>query len=196
MTDPAPRVPQITDAERTADVQKMFAAMSGVTERKMDVTKQYVLKTFAQYPALTEPYLIFNRHLLSTSVLPVRLRQIAILRIAWMRAARYMWASHLRLSLECGLVAQDFEAIKAGPEASHWSTSERSIVRAVDQLCVQSDLDDANWQALSAHLDRRQIMDLLFTVGAYVLLGMTLNAMRVQREPELQELAKTYGSPG
>ena len=193
MTDPAQRIPQITEADRSDEVREMFAAMAGLSPDSID--HNHVLKTFAQYPALTQPFLQFNRHLLSTSLLPVRLRQIAILRVAWSRSARYMWASHLRMSLRLGLTREDFEAVKQGPAVAHWSDIERTILRAVDQLCERSDLDDQHWNALAAHLDRRQIMDFVFTVGAYILLTLAFNSMRIQREPELQALARQYGSP-
>jgi alkylhydroperoxidase family enzyme len=193
MPDPVPRIPQIAEAERTDEVRAMFAAIAGAGTD--DVEDHYVLKTFAQHPALTKPFLDFNLHLLTTSTLPVRLRQIAILRVAWEKRARYMWASHVRLSLRVGLVEADFEAAKLGLASPHWSDAERAIVRATDELMTRSDVDDAMWAELSAHLERKQIMDLLFTVGAYVLLALAFNAMRIQREPELIALAERYGSP-
>lgn len=194
MPDPAPRMPQITEAERTDEVRAMFAAIAGAGTA--DVEDHYVLKTFAQHPALTKPFLDFNLHLLTTSTLPVRLRQIAILRVAWVKRARYMWASHMRLSLGLGLTPEDFEAAKTGAAAPHWSGAEGVIIRATEQLMAQSDLDDASWEELSAHLSRQQIMDFLFTVGAYAALAMVFNATRIQREPDLIELAARYGSPG
>jgi len=193
MTDPAQRIPQITEAERDIEVRAMFDAMAGVGVSNID--NNHVLKTFAQYPALTQPFLEFNRHLLTASVLPVRLRQIAILRVAWTRKARYMWASHVRMSLRLDLTGEDFEAIKQGSPPTHWSEDERAIIRAADQLCERSDLDNEHWNALAACLDRRQMMDFIFTVGAYVLLALAFNAMRIQREPELVELARQFGSP-
>jgi 4-carboxymuconolactone decarboxylase len=192
-TDPAPRIPQITEAERTDDVRAMFAAMANVSTQNND--HNFVLKTLAQHPTLTQPFLAFNQHLLTTSKLPVRLRQIAILRVAWTKRCRYMWASHLRMSLRLGLGADDFAAVQS-PASPHWKNDERVILRSVDQMLERTDLDEANWKALGAILDRQAIMDLLFTVGAYVLLAIAFNAMRIQREPELIELAQRYGSPG
>ena len=61
---------------------------------------------------------------------------------------------------------------------------------------AHSDVDDACWEALSEVLDRQQIMDFLFTVGAYVLLAMAFNTMRIQRQPDLIELGERHGVPG
>jgi alkylhydroperoxidase family enzyme len=194
LSRPPPRVPQINRAEWNDAVRDVFAVFEGRRAWE-NGSENHVIKTFAQHPALTKPFLAFNRHLLDTSTVPVRRRQLAILRIAWTRRAEYMWASHMRLSLQLGLSPEDFEAVKAGPEASRWSEAERAVLRAVEQLRDHSDLDDEGWNALARHFDRHQMMDFLFTVGTYVLLALAFNAMRIELEPELQDLAHKHGSP-
>jgi 4-carboxymuconolactone decarboxylase len=154
-----------------------------------------VVKTFAQHPPLAIPFLTFNRYLLRGSSLPVRWRQIAILQVAWTRKARYMWASHLRTSLRLGLAPDDFAAIRQGPDSAHWSDPERLILQAVDELRDTSMLRDASWAALRRHLDETQLLDFLFTVGTYLSLAMVFNTLRIEREPELLELAQRHGSP-
>jgi len=194
MSHRPPRVPQITRAEWTDAVRDVFAVLEGRKVREIG-SENHVIKTFAQHPALAVPFLVFNRHLLRSSTVPVRLRQLAILRVAWTRRAEYMWASHVRFSLSLDLAPEDFEAVKIGPEAPRWSEAERAVLRAVEQLRDQSDLDDAAWDALARHFDRQQMMDFLFTVGAYMLLALAFNAMRIELETELQDLARRYGSP-
>jgi 4-carboxymuconolactone decarboxylase len=154
-----------------------------------------VVKTFAQHPPLAIPFLTFNRYLLRGSSLPVRLRQIAILQVAWTKKARYMWASHLRTSLRLGLLPADFAAIRQGPDSSHWSDVERLMLQTVDELRETSALHDASWAALRRHLDEPQVLDFLFTVGTYLSLAMVFNTLRIEREPELLELAQRHGSP-
>ncbi|MDB5968614.1 MAG: pcaC [Hydrocarboniphaga sp.] len=194
MTETALRIPLITEAQRnTGEVRAMFAAMDGVS--KLNNENNHALNTLAQHPALATPYLAFNKHLLTTTTLPLRLRQIAILRVGWLQHSRYIWTSHVGVSLRRGLEPEMFEPIKLGAGSEYWSHPERAVLRAVEQLRDRSDLDDATWAELSSHLDQRQIMDLLFTVGTYMLLALTYNAIRMQLEPELLEFAQQYGSP-
>ncbi len=191
--DPPQRIPRITGEERTEAVWEIIQIFSGPD--RLNVDENHVLNTLGQHPELAKPFLTFNRYLLMSSTLPVRLRQIAILRVCWIRKARYMWSSHLRTSLRNGLSGEDFEPVKAGPDSSYWNEQEQAVLAATDQLVVTSNLDDDSWKRLSAFLDRRQIMDFLFTVGTYVQLAMVLNAIRVEREPELLLLAEQYGAP-
>jgi hypothetical protein len=52
----------------------------------------------------------------------------------------------------------------------------------VDELAGGCNLSDRTWGTLAAYLDERQLMDLVFTVGAYVLLAMAFNTFGVEPE--------------
>jgi len=189
--DPHARIPPVAADQRTDDMRDIIALFAG--PGRINVDNNHVLTTFVQHPELARAYLSFNRYLLMSSTLPVRLRQIAIMRVAWLKKGRYVWASHLRTSLRNGLCAEDFPAIKEGASAPRWTGQERRILHAVDQLMACNDLDDATWASLAEFLETRQILDFLFTVGAYSLLSLVCNAIRIEREPELLALAGIHG---
>lgn len=191
--DPPARIGRIAPEQKTDDMRDTIALFAG--PGRINVDENHVLNTLVHHPDLARHFLLFNRYLLMSSTLPVRLRQIAIMRVAWISKARYVWSSHLRTSLRNGLSGEEFEPVKEGETSPYWNTEERIILRAADQATENSDLDDATWQALSGFLSQQQIMDFLFTVGAYALLGMACNALRIEREDALLELAERYGAP-
>lgn len=172
------------------DIISMFAGPG-----RINVDNNYVLTTFVHHPELARVYLTFNRYLLMSSTLPVRLRQIAIMRAAWLKKGRYVWSSHLRTSLRNGLSGDDFPPIKAGAQSSYWTDEEKHILHATEQMMENNDIDDATWACLSQFLETRQILDFLFTVGAYALLSVVCNAIRIEREPDLLKLVEIYGQP-
>ena len=192
--DPPARMPRIETDQKTEEIWEIIRLFAG--PGRLNVDENYVLNTFVHHPPLARQFLLFNRYLLMESTLPVRLRQIAIMRVAWLRNARYVWSSHLRTSLRNGLSGEDFDPIKTGAESDHWSLTEQVVLRATDQISATGDLDDVIWGALGQHLDRKQIMDFLFTVGAYTLLSQVCNALRIEREDDLIILAEQYGQPG
>jgi 4-carboxymuconolactone decarboxylase len=192
--DPPARIPQVPAEQRTDEMRDIIAMFAG--PGRINVDNNYVLTTFVQHPELARSYLSFNRYLLMSSTLPVRLRQIAIMRVAWIKKGRYVWASHLRTSLRNGLSGDDFPPIKDGEHSPHWTIEERHILHTTDQLMENTDLDDATWSLLAGFLETKQILDFLFTVGAYSLLSLVCNAIRIERESELLELVGIYGEPG
>jgi alkylhydroperoxidase family enzyme len=191
--DPAARIGRVQPEQKTDEMRDIISLFAG--PGRINVDENYVLNTLVHHPDLARHFLLFNRYLLMSSTLPVRLRQIAIMRVAWIKNARYVWSSHLRTSLRNGLSGEEFEPVKEGENSPYWNEQERLIVRATDQAVKNSDLDDATWRALSTFLDQRQVMDFLFTVGAYALLGMVCNSLRIEREDALLELAEKYGAP-
>lgn len=191
--DPPARLPRLRKEDISAEMTAIFELFSGSTD--LNIEDNHVFNTLAHHPILGNRYLTFNHYLLNDSTLPVRLRQIAILRLSWLKKAVYQWSSHLRTSLRNGLQPSDFDAVKAGAEDPHWNPDERSVLRATDYLLQHATLNNNNWTALSGFLGTQQILDFLFTVGTYQLLGGVLNSLRVEREEELLLLAERFGAP-
>ena len=194
MPDPAARMPKVTEEQWTDEVIEVFNVLTG-PGFNADNSRHHVVTTFAQHPAVATPFFRFNRQLLADNTMPIRLRQIVIMRTAWVRRCAYMWSSHLRMSVGLGLGREEFEAIKAGAESPYWSEFERTLVGAVDVLCDKSDMDQTTWDRLSAEFDHKQMLDLLFTVGCYTLVAMVMNALRIDREEDLIGFAEEYGAP-
>lgn len=191
--DPDPRIPRLEASERSEAAQRVIDVFS--LTGHINVESNHVLNTFAQHPPVAEPFLVFNRYLLKASTLPVRLRQIAIMRVAWKLEANYVWSSHLRTSLRAGLEDAVFDPVKVGASSPYWHQQERCVLEAVDQFLEQRDVDDTCWQALSGFLDQRQLLDFLFTLGAYMQLALVCKVLRIEREDALVELAERYGAP-
>jgi 4-carboxymuconolactone decarboxylase len=177
----------------TDEARAFLSRWSGGIFRNADVNP--VLLTFAHHPHLADAFSQFNIHLLRTSTLPVRQRQIAIMRTAWICKATYMWSSHLRTSIRCGLEPEVFGPIQVGASDPYFTEFERTLIRATEELVNERKVGDTNWQALTAEWNTRQMLDFLFTVGCYVAVAGVMRSTGVEREPELLELAGKYGAP-
>ena len=62
------------------------------------------------------------------------------------------------------------------------------MLRAVDELIGDAMVSDATWQTLAAEFDDQQLMDLVFTVGAYEVAGHGLPLLRggARRRPQAE----------
>ena len=191
--DPPPRMPPVEQDEFTDEIRAFMRQWVGGIFK--DADKNPVLMTFAHHPQLADAFSHFNVHLLSTSTLPVRERQIAILRTAWLCKATYMWSSHLNTSLRCGLEPEIFAPIQRGADDPYFTTFERNVLRATDELVRGHKIGDESWHALMAEWSKRQMLDFLFTVGGYVLTAGVMRSTGVQRLPHLRALAAQHGAP-
>jgi 4-carboxymuconolactone decarboxylase len=144
-----------------------------------------LLGIFCWHPALTKGWLVFNNHLFR-STLSSRVRELVTVRTAWLRHGEYEWAQHVKMARAAGLSDEEIEAISEGPDSKVWQPSDAALLRAVDELCAARYISDAVWEELSAHLNRKQLMDLVFTVGAYDLLAMAFHNFGLELDPGLE----------
>jgi 4-carboxymuconolactone decarboxylase len=191
--DPPPRMQPVRQEEMTGDMRAFLQKWTGGIFRQADSNP--VLLTFAHHPQLAELFSQLNIHLLSTSTLPVKQRQIAIMRLAWICKATYMWSSHLSTSMRSGLQPDMFRPIQVGADDPYFTQFERVVIRATEELVNDRKIGDASWHALMQEWNNQQMLDFLFTVGAYVTVAGVMRSAGVQRNPDLLELADKYGAP-
>ena len=141
-----------------------------------------VLKTMMHHMPLLEAWNPLAGHIMSTSSLPPRLREIVIMRVGWQTHSEYEWGQHVLMSESAGLTAEDHDRIREGAAAPGWSEEERSLIAATDELLSETMLSDEAWSDLKRCFTAQQILDAIFTVGQYNMLALALNSLGVQRE--------------
>ncbi len=191
--DPPARMPQVRSEDFTEETRAFFGQWTGGIFK--DADKNPVLRTFAHHPALANAFSPLNVHLLSANTLPVKQRQIAIMRTAWITGAVYMWSSHLGTSMSVGLSPEMYAPIQRGAQDPYFTPFERIVVLATEELVRDRFIGDANWQALMAEWDNRQMLDFMFTVGCYAMVAGAMKSTGAQRDADLIELAEKYGAP-
>ena len=150
-------------------------ALSAMTNAKAN----NALSTLAHHPALAKAFLRFNVHLLYSSTLPPRIRELAILRVAHRRECAYEWSHHVGMAKDEGITDEQIAALQRGEAADAF---DRTVITAVDELDERSRLSDQTWAELGEHLNDQQRMDFVFTVGCYTLLAMAFNTFGIQLE--------------
>ena len=89
------------------------------------------------------------------------------------------------LADEAGIDEQEIGRIADGPDAAGWSPRDAAMLRAVDELVADAMVSDATWAVLAETMDEQQLMDLVFTVGAYDLLAMAFRSFGVELDDDL-----------
>jgi alkylhydroperoxidase family enzyme len=143
------------------------------------------LGLLARHPELTRAFNTFNGHLLFATTLTARQRELAVLRVAVVRDARYEWAQHVVLAGDAGLTPDEVSRIREDVAAPGWVPLERAILRAVDELILDARISDETWGGLASELNDEQLMDLVFTVGCYDLLAMAFRSFGVPLDDDL-----------
>ena len=108
-----------------------------------------------------------------------------MLRVAARRGAEYEWQQHVRIARDADITDVEIERIAEGPHADGWSPVDAAMLQAVDELLADALISDATWAVLAEVLDRHQLMDLVFTVGANDLMAMAFKSFGVELDADL-----------
>jgi AhpD family alkylhydroperoxidase len=146
------------------------------------------LGTFARHPALARAFLTFNGHILMATTLTERQRELLVLRVAAVRKCNYEWAQHVFMARDVGLDDEEIARIALGPDAPLWSDLDAALLRAVDELVGGGAIGDETWAALARELDTQQLLDVIFTVGAYETLAWMMRSFDLAIDDDIAEL--------
>lgn len=166
------RIGNLPREEWTDPARDVFAFWGEPNAREAG-SRTNMTMVLANHPPLAIAYNTFGKHLLLTSTIAVRPRELIVLRTAWLQKCEYEWHYHVGYALTAGLTMAEIAAIRDGWESPVWDgkDEDRAVLRAVDELVDSSRIGDETWDLLGRHFDRQQLMDLVFTIGNYVMLG-------------------------
>ncbi len=173
-------MPPLDVAEVQGEAKKLLERVRG----KDGVPR--IFRTLVRHPKLLKRWMVFGNHILAKSTLPPRERELLILRIGWLCKAEYEFGQHVRIGRSAGLSDEEIERVGAGPDAPGWSSADATLLRAVDELHSDAFISDVTWQELAERYEVPQLMDVVFTVGQYNMLGMALNSLGVQPESPVE----------
>jgi 4-carboxymuconolactone decarboxylase len=139
---------------------------------------------FARHPDLLRAWMPFRNHVVRTSSLTGRQRELLILRNAHNTGARYEWDHHVVRGRAAGLTDDEIARVKSGPAAADWTDEEALLLTAADAMRAGQRFSPETWQALCQRFDDRQILDIIVTVGMYMLLSTVVNTGQVPMEDD------------
>ncbi len=171
-----PRIAPITDAESDDKTKEVLAGLSAGTPLN-------IFTTLAHHPKLLKRWGAFGGVLLYGGDLAAREREILILRTGWNCQSDYEWGQHKIIGMAAGLSEKEVDATTLfDPSAAGWSDDDALLITAADELHADSKISDATWDALAARYSKKQLIEVLMTVGQYHLVSMTLNSLGVERD--------------
>lgn len=173
-----PRIPPLPPAERDERTAALLASM----KVHPDGDDMNLFATLARHPKLLKRWSAFGGTLLFGGALPGEDRELLILRTAVNLNADYEWGHHLAIGRAEGLDDETMLRVLDGPDAQGWTDHQATLMRAADELHLESRITDDTWARLAERYDEKQLVEVPMLVGQYHLVGFTLNSLGIQRE--------------
>ncbi len=118
------------------------------------------------------------------SPLPLRTREIVILRTTANRNCEYEWGVHVAIfaaaaRLSAGQVAATHVT---AIDPALWSPAEARLLAAIDQLCAAAGLDDTGRASFEADWSLAEQLEIMALVGTYTTISLVANVARLPAE--------------
>jgi alkylhydroperoxidase family enzyme len=145
-----------------------------------------IIGVLAQHPKMARVFLSYNAFLLQRGELPVRLRELAVLRLAHARRSAFFWGEHVRVATAGGLPEEDIARVARGNDG--FDGLDRLVLEATDQMLADGQVDAQTWHRLVDEIGTHQAMELIFVVGTYAMLATACATWRLAPPPGSAEL--------
>jgi alkylhydroperoxidase family enzyme len=190
----SPRIAPLPADEWSPEVRRLLggtrdrvAALEGETgsdaaDASTEPKTLNILRTIAHHPKLLGPFLGFATVIGQEGELARRDSELLALRTSWNCQSEFEWGHHVEYARAAGITEREIASIIVGPEAPGWSSADRALLRAADQLHTRQQIEDATWQALAARYTTAQLVEIPFVVGQYTMLSMVASSTGVTLE--------------
>lgn len=144
--------------------------------------------TQLNHPELMRAYFPFLQFLLHGGVLAPRFRELAILRVAWLRQAEYEWTQHVLISRRIGLTDAEISRLAGELDTSQWGPLDVFVIQATDELIHSARMSEETWRRLKLELGVEGLIELIHVIGNYELIAMFASSTELELEEGLEEM--------
>ena len=145
-----------------------------------------IVKLLAHCPDIGPEYLRFAGSVLRGENVPMKLRELATLRVGNLNGADYEYLHHIPLGLRGGLTRKQIDEIANWPESSEFDEQERRVLQYTDEVARDNRVTDKTFARMRELFDEHDIVELTLVIGYFLMLCRILVTFQVELEPDFQ----------
>jgi 4-carboxymuconolactone decarboxylase len=131
-------------------------------------------------------FLALGRSILQQSEIDPKLRELVILRVGALCGSTYEVFQHRRVAARAGVAPEKIEAVLATPSVpvapALFNETEQAILRFTDAVVRDVKAPEPLFRDVAARLPHQQLVELLMTIGFYMLVSRLLENLEVDIE--------------
>lgn len=160
---------------------KAAARTAGVPEYMADLN---VFQVLLCHPPVARAINDLLATLLWHGALDPRLRELAIMRVAWLTGSDYEWTQHWRVALGLGVAGGDLLGVRDWSSHAPFGPVERAVLAATDELVRAGTVSDATWAACEEALgaDPAVLVELVTAIATWRMIASLLAGLEVPLE--------------
>lgn len=135
---------------------------------------------------------------LTSPVLPARLRELVVLRTAYLMDCRYELGQHTDVARTAGVSVQEINALTSESDWGQvdFNDTERSVLHLTSELLTTRSVSAALFDHVRNTLGSEAIIEILMVISRYAGLALMLNALDVDLDENARLSIPTTGAAG
>ena len=173
------RVPRLS-----VDEAKSAADEAGVPDYMAELA---IFQVLLNHPKLASGLNDLLARMLWQGKLDSRLRELAIMRIAWLTACDYEWSQHWRVATGLGVSADDLAGVREWRSHSGFGAPEQAVLSATDDVVRDGAVSAASWAECCEVFgsDQAMLVELVTAIGAWRMVSSILLSLQVPLEDDV-----------
>jgi 4-carboxymuconolactone decarboxylase len=141
------------------------------------------------------PFLRFGGTILGRLELDPKLRELAIIQVAADAQAEYEWVQHVAIARQVGIPDEQIAAVQAGRlDDPSLGDGERAVLQFAREVVAGPRVSDATFGAVTDLLSPQEIVELLLTVGNYLMLARVMTTLELEiDDPAGEQVLESSG---
>jgi alkylhydroperoxidase family enzyme len=178
------RLPLLSPTSLTAEQKNLYDDIVAVIEtnfgdlvaRRQDGALIGPFNGWLHFPQFGKPAWAFNKALVEHSILPAAIQQIVVLVTAAKFGARYEIHGHEYFARRAGLAEDKIATIAAGQRPNDLTRDEGVAYDMAAALNRGGSVPESTYQATRTAFGEGGLAEIVFLVGCFSMVGVTLNA--------------------
>lgn len=128
-----------------------------------------IYRMLCNAPTFFPGWMDLGRAVLYQARLDPQLRELAILRVGYLSESAYETHQHCKIAAAVGLTQEKIEGTRQAVDAGVYNEREQLVLRLTEQVLRDVRADDETFAACVAGLGSQETMELLITIGFYMM---------------------------
>jgi AhpD family alkylhydroperoxidase len=156
-------------------------ASESVREALASLPPLNIFRMLSHAETAFRPFLRFGGAILGRLELDPKLRELAIIQVAADAGAEYEWVQHAAIARHVGVTDEQIAAVEAGLlDDPSLGDAERAVLRFAREVVAGPRVSDATFAGVCEQLGPREIVELLLTVGNYLMLARVMTTLELE----------------
>ena len=167
-----PRVPMVS-----LDRAHELGEAMGLPARR---TQSEAFRVLANNPGVARVAYSQLIQLLENNKFDTRLRELMIMRIAWVTGSVYEWTQHWRVATTAGLPPDDILAVRDWRNSARLMAADKAILAATDECLAGNSISDAAWAEVAKYVvDPAHQVEFIIAMGNWIMFSLLFRNLHI-----------------